>query len=157
MSPKKRISGSSDPITRFEIAGQSLGEARRRNRDLNWPVIVEGKRDKIALVNLGFTGPIELLNRGWTIERVVTYVFENYGTRNRIDGGSCVSILMDWDRTGGRLQRKLVNLMEGLDMFICQDTRNVLMKALKPETRVLEGLNGLSEYLLPSIEKEDLR
>jgi len=28
-------------------------------------ILVEGKRDEIALRSLGFNGPIEKLNRGW--------------------------------------------------------------------------------------------
>ena len=67
---------------RFTNAGQALGEARRRNRLHNWPIVVEGQRDKRALESLQFVGPIEVLNRGWTIERVVAYLYETYGTRN---------------------------------------------------------------------------
>ena len=43
---------------RFTNAGQTLGEARRRNRLHNWPIIVEGPRDKRALESLEFVGPI---------------------------------------------------------------------------------------------------
>lgn len=137
------------------LAGQSIGDERRRNRELNGPILVEGKRDKIALESLGFTGTIEVLNRGWNIERVVTLLFEVYGTRNKIDGGAVISVLMDWDRTGGRLQRRIVDLFESFDMKVSQETRTVLMKALKPETRVVESLKGLSYALLPYIEDYD--
>lgn len=137
------------------LAGQSIGDERRRNRELNGPILVEGKRDKIALESLGFTGTIEVLNRGWNIERVVTLLFEVYGTRNKIDGGAVISVLMDWDRTGGRLQRRIVDLFESFDMKVSQETRTVLMKALKPETRVVESLKGLGYALLPYIEDYD--
>jgi len=155
MNSKGRPNGSNDPDKRFMIAGQSIGEERRRNRELNCPILVEGKRDKIALESLGFVGKIEVLNRGWTIERVVTHLFETYGTRNLIDGGPVISVLMDWDRTGGRLQRKIIELLESFDMKVCQETRNILMKALKPETRVLESLKGLRDALLPYIDDFD--
>ena len=107
MSGQNRNDGSGlgNYELRFGNAGQAIGEARRRNRLYNWPIIVEGPRDRRALVALGFTGPIEVLNRGWTIERVVAYWYETYGTRNEDAGGSSVCLLMDWDRTGGRLQR----------------------------------------------------
>ena len=78
---------------------------------MDFPILVEGKRDKIALQCLGFTGQIEVLNRGWTIDRVVTSLFEIYGQRNPTDSGPVISVLMDWDRTGGRLQKKLIQLM----------------------------------------------
>ena len=157
MNVKGRPNGSNDPDKRFMIAGQSIGEERRRNRELSCPILVEGKRDKIALESLGFVGKIEVLNRGWTIERVVTYLFETYGTRNLIDGGPVISVLMDWDRTSGRLQRKIIELLESFDMKVCQETRNILMKALKPETRVLESLKGLSDALLPYIDDFDFQ
>ena len=140
---------------RFTNTGQALGEARRRNRLHNWPIVVEGQRDKRALESLQFVGPIEVLNRGWTIERVVAYLYETYGTRNNSAGGSSVCLLMDWDRTGGRLQRKLARLLEGLDMLVDQETRVVLQKNLKPETRVLESLYGLADRLNQFINQED--
>jgi len=140
---------------RFTNAGQALGEARRRNRLHNWPIIVEGQRDKRALESLGFVGPIEMLNRGWTIERVVAYLYETYGTRNNSVGGSSVCLLMDWDRTGGRLQRKLAILLEGFDMMVDQEIRVVLQKNLKPETRVLESLHGMADRLRYYITQED--
>ena len=64
---------------------------------------------------------------------------------------------MDWDRTGGRLQRKIVESLESLDMKVSQDTRIILMKALKPETRVVESLKGLSDALLPYIDEFDIQ
>ena len=152
---KKTARNSNNQDKRFELAGLALGEQRSRNRDMDFPILVEGKRDKIALQCLGFTGQIEVLNRGWTIDRVVTSLFEIYGQRNPTDSGPVISVLMDWDRTGGRLQKKLIQLMEGLDMKVCQETRNVLMKAIKPETRVVESLKGLSGKLLPIINSYD--
>ena len=140
---------------RFTNAGQTLGEARRRNRLHNWPIIVEGPRDKRALKSLEFVGPIEVLNRGWNLERVVAHLYETYGTRNSSVGGSSVCLLMDWDRTGGRLQRKLARLLEGFDMLVDQDTRVVLRKNLKPETRVLESLHGLADRLSYYLNQED--
>lgn len=157
MNVKGRPNGSNEPDKRFMIAGQSIAEERIRNRELNCPILVEGKRDKIALESLGFVGKIEVLNRGWTIERVVTYLYETYGARNLIDGGAVISILMDWDRTGGRLQRKIVESLESLDMKVSQETRIILMKALKPETRVVESLKGLSDALLPYIDEFDFQ
>ena len=86
-------SGLGNYELRFTNAGQAIGEARRRNRLNDWPIIVEGPRDRRALIALGFTGPIEVLNRGWTIERVVAYLYESYGTRNdRVGGLSLIHI-----------------------------------------------------------------
>ena len=148
-------SGLGNYELRFSNAGQAIGEARRKNRLYNWPIIVEGPRDKRALLALGFTGPVEVLNRGWTIERVVAHLYETYGTRNESTGGSSVCLLMDWDRTGGRLQRKLTNLMQSFDMSVDQEIRTILQKNLKPETRVVESLYGMADRLRYHITQED--
>ena len=148
-------SGLGNYELRFSNAGQAIGEARRKNRLYNWPIIVEGPRDKRALVALGFTGPLEVLNRGWPIERVVAHLYETYGTRNKLAGGPSVCLLMDWDRTGGRLQRKLANLLQGFDMMVDQETRTILQKNIKPETRVVESLYGMADRLRFHITQED--
>ena len=148
-------SGLGNYELRFSNAGQAIGEARWKNRLYNWPIIVEGPRDKRALLALGFTGPVEVLNRGWTIERVVAHLYETYGTRNVSTGGSSVCLLMDWDRTGGRLQRKLANLMQSFDMSVDQEIRTILQKNLKPETRVVESLYGMADRLRYHITQED--
>ena len=44
-------------IERFQSAGKALGEARHRNREEGFAIIVEGPRDKAALLQLGFVGP----------------------------------------------------------------------------------------------------
>ena len=148
-------SGLGNYELRFSNAGQAIGEARRKNRLFNWPIIIEGPRDKRALLALGFTGPVEVLNRGWTIERVVAHLYETYGTRNESAGGASVCLLMDWDRTGGRLQRKLANLMQSFDMMVDQETRTILQKNLKPETMVVESLYGMADRLRFYITQED--
>ena len=148
-------SGLGNYELRFSNAGQAIGEARRKNRLFNWPIIIEGPRDKRALLALGFSGPVEVLNRGWTIERVVAHLYETYGTRNESAGGPSVCLLMDWDRTGGRLQRKLANLMQSFDMMVDQETRTILQKNLKPETRVVESLYGMADRLRFYITQED--
>tara|TARA_Y100000766_G_scaffold189486_1_gene162890 strand:+ start:14161 stop:14649 length:489 start_codon:yes stop_codon:yes gene_type:complete len=146
--------GSGNAAERFAIAGMALGDARRKNRERNWPIVIEGKRDKIALETLGFIGPLEVLNRGWGLDRFITHLYEQYGTR-ATDGGPSICLLMDWDRTGGRLQKTLTQRLESLDVKVCQELRNQLLKALKPETRVVESLKSLSVDLSPFLEQED--
>ena len=146
--------GSGNAAQRFALAGVALGEARKKNREENWPIVVEGKRDRFALEALGFTGPVEVLNRGWEVSRLVAYLYDKYGTRG-LNGGSSICILMDWDRTGGQLQRKLTQRLESLDVKVSDALRNQLLKALKPETRVVEAMSGLAQDLLPFILLED--
>lgn len=146
--------GSGNAAERFAIAGASLGIMRRKNRELAMPIIVEGKRDKIALHQIGFTGPVEVLNRGWDLERFIAHMYESYGIRN-CEGGPSVCLLMDWDRTGGRLQNELRRRFESMDVKVGEKLRTELIKALKPETRVVESLGSLATELLPFIDAED--
>ena len=115
---------------RYEIASRALEESIEENLK-GKVILVEGKRDEQALRILGFSGPIEKLNRGWSIERVIAFIAEQYG--------SCI-VLMDWDRTGGRLQRKLMESMISLDLQPSDELRQVLSKAMKPDTRCVEDL-----------------
>jgi 5S rRNA maturation endonuclease (ribonuclease M5) len=164
----EKISGPSDRQMRFEKAALALAEARRRNRieddlppsngaDLGCgcPIVVEGRRDREALEALGFTGPIELVNRGWNTGRLVAYLHDTYGTRNPVDGDAAIILLMDWDRTGGRLQRQLRERLESLDVRIDSETRRMLSIAMKPEGKTVEMLIAFSDKLRPLIDSTD--
>jgi 5S rRNA maturation endonuclease (ribonuclease M5) len=144
--PKKVIE-MNDVQMRYDLAGQALAKLIQDNL-LGIPIIVEGKKDTAALRKLGFTGTIEQLNRGWDLDRFCTFLFEKYGTRNS-QGGAAVELLMDWDRTGGRLQKTLIEKLQALDVKISQETRKVLSKALNPETKYIESLSslGLEEFI----------
>ena len=152
----RRLGALMDPtntIERFQSAGKALGEARYRNREEGFAIIVEGPRDKAALLQLGFVGPIEVVNRGWGMDRLAAYLYETYGTRTS-DRRSTMTLLMDWDRTGGKLQSNLRRRLESFDVMIDENLRKVLMKALKPETRVVESLGGLAGALVPYMDLE---
>tara|TARA_B100000676_G_scaffold288055_1_gene319251 strand:+ start:10653 stop:11171 length:519 start_codon:yes stop_codon:yes gene_type:complete len=142
---------------RFEESAKSLAKSQKRNKPAveggaNCPILVEGKRDVIALRNLGFSGTIEKLNRGWDQSKLIAYLYEKYGARNPIDGGPSIIVLMDWDRTGGRLQRSLRDRLQSLDVTIDEELRTVLMKAMKPEGRTVESIAPHAYLLNPLIE-----
>jgi 5S rRNA maturation endonuclease (ribonuclease M5) len=118
-------------------------------------VLVEGRRDRIALERLGFTGPVEVLNRGWSVDDVLVYLLETYGRKSKVDNGPSIVVLMDWDRTGGRLQTTIRRNLESLDVRFDERLRSTLMRCLKPETRVVEGLSGLVDVLGPLIDAYD--
>jgi len=117
---------------RYDLAYRALEEAIEEN-ETGSVVLVEGRRDEIALRALGFTGPIEKLNRGWPVEKIIAYIDEKYE--------SCI-LLMDWDRTGGRLQKKIVESMIGLEINVSDELRKILSKAMKPDTRCVEDLTS---------------
>ena len=145
---------------RYTSAGRALGRARLRNRPprkggCGCPIIVEGRKDRIALESIGFTGKIELVNRGWDQSRFVAYIFEKYGILNKVDQESSVILLMDWDRTGGRLQRKIGERLEAFGMKVDHETRMELVRSMKPEGKTVEGLKSHAEILRPYIDQVD--
>ncbi|MBT6971723.1 MAG: hypothetical protein HOA04_01310 [Euryarchaeota archaeon] len=139
---------------RFRLAAQALAVARIRNRS-GIPILVEGKKDRRALQVLDFTGPVELVNRGWSMERLAGWFVEHLQNVNPKDGKAPLILLMDWDRTGGRLQSDLRRRLQALDIQVDEELRKVLSKVLKPETRVVESLYSMVDELLEQIESFD--
>ena len=117
------------------------------------PVLVEGVKDVTALRTLGFSGVIETVNRGWDRSRLVAYLYDTYGTRNTVDSGPPLILLMDWDRTGGRLQTTLRDRLMALDVPVDEELRQVLLKVMKPEGRTVESLAPHSGKLSPMIDE----
>ena len=150
------LNGPSDQAQRFETAAAAIARCQVRNRmpedgGAGCPILIEGLKDVKALRALGFIGPIEKMNRGWDRSRLVAFLHDEYGTRNIVDGGPPIILLMDWDRTGGRLQTALRNRLQALDVPIDETLRNVLMKAMKPEGRTVESLAPFASSLMPLI------
>ena len=106
-----------------------------------------------ALRTLGFSGVIETVNRGWDRSRLVAYLYDTYGTRNTVDSGPPLILLMDWDRTGGRLQTTLRDRLMALDVPVDEELRQVLLKVMKPEGRTVESLAPHSGKLYPMIDE----
>ena len=147
--------GSANAEQRWWYAARSLAEARQRIRTHNCAVLVEGLRERRALVRLGFTGPIELLNRGWSVDDVLVYLVDTYGRRHVDDNGPTIIVLMDWDRTGGRLQTTCRRNLESLDVSFDESLHRTLLRCLKPETKTVEGISGLTDVLRPIIDQLD--
>ena len=147
--------GSANAEQRWWEAARALAEARQRNRTHKCAVLVEGLRDRRTLVRLGFTGPIELLNRGWSVDDVLVYLVDTYGRRHVDDNGQTIIVLMDWDRTGGRLQTTCRRNLESLDVSFDESLHRTLLRCLKPETKTVEGISGLADVLRPIIDQLD--
>ncbi len=144
-SKRERVEGPADIVVRFEKASRAIAEALVRNRTIGQggsgvPVVVEGNRDEETLRELGFTGPIEKVNRGWDRPRMVAYLHSKYCTVRTPDGGPSVILLMDWDRTGGRIQTALRDRLMAMDSPVDENLRNTLLRAMKPEGRTVESL-----------------
>ena len=154
---RARRAGPPDREIRFRAAAKAIAASIRRNRsgegNPDCPILVEGLRDEKALRALGFTGIVERVNRGWDRSRLVAYLHETYGTRNIVDKRPALILLMDWDRTGGRLQTALRDQMMAMDMPVDEDLRTVLLRVMKPEARTIEALAPHSRNLNPLIEE----
>ena len=154
---RARRAGPPDREIRFRAAAKAIAASIRRNRsgegNPDCPILVEGLRDEKALRALGFTGIVERVNRGWDRSRLVAYLHETYGTRNIVDKRPALILLMDWDRTGGRLQTALRDQLMAMDMPVDEDLRAVLLRVMKPEARTIEALAPHSRNLNPLIEE----
>lgn len=124
--------------TAFEIS-------KEKNRE-GLSILVEGKRDKDFLLELGFSGTIEVLNRGWSLEKLAIYLLE----KNQIISENkkpILSILMDWDRTGEKLQKKLIQIFSSMDEIIDETLRNELIRTLNGRTKTVEGIRFILSEL----------
>lgn len=96
-----------NPAERLDALEMALGELRERAA--GGAVLVEGRRDADALERLGVGGTHLLLNTGSSvqvrIDEVAQLLAETDWPR--------LIVLMDWDRTGGRLQDTLVRGLAG--------------------------------------------
>lgn len=123
----------------------------------NCPIVVEGLKDEKTLRILGFTGTIEKINRGWNQSRLVAYLHKQYSSNAPSDSGPKIILLMDWDRTGGKIQKFFRDQLMSLDIPIDEDLRNVLIKTMKPEGKTVESIRPYAEILIPLINENILQ
>lgn len=84
-------------------------------------VIVEGRKDVAALEVLGVGGEHVLVHQGRTLQAVGDGLAETAADKT-------VVLLLDWDRTGGRLCRRLLDALAGR-ATVDVDCRRRLAKA----------------------------
>ena len=103
-------------------------------RSLNYPIIVEGKRDKIALRKLGIEGDIIQLNDGKSVLSTIERISQRFGRSSQF------VILMDWDKTGNKLAKQLVSFGEACDLVPNDKIRSALSKFSAKEISCVEEL-----------------
>ena len=148
--------GPPDREIRFHKAAKSIAKSISRNAPpeeggCHCPVIVAGPKDERALRSLGFSGTSEKVKRGRTRSKLMAGLHETDGTRNIIDKGPSIIVAMDWDRTGGQLQKFLRERLMSLDVTVDEEMRTTLMRVMKPEGRTIESLLPHAPALLPMI------
>ena len=122
------------------IDEETLGRIREilediRELDGESVIIVEGRKDKEALRELGVSGNIFVLNTGRSI-------VEN--SEDLVKRFSHACILTDWDRKGGELARALRNQLSSLGMEFSLDERREIASLCRSEIKDVESL---SRYL----------
>ena len=98
------------------------------------PVIVEGKRDTLALKKLGFNGTIIELNDGTSVLTTIERIFQNQGSSAEF------IILTDWDKTGNKLAKQLMLYGEASDLRPNDLLRRKLSRFTDKEISCVEEL-----------------
>ena len=100
----------------------------------NLPIVVEGKRDTIALRKLEVTNPIIELNDGTSVLTTVERIFQNSGASTEF------IIMTDWDKTGNKLAKQLISYGEASDLKPNDVLRRKLSKFTDKEISCVEEL-----------------
>ncbi len=100
-------------------------------------LLVEGERDRHALVGLGLPAEsILLVHHGVTLSQLVEDVVRK---------GRLVVLLTDWDRAGGELARRLRSLFDDGRVKVDTDFRRRLARAVRGETQYVEAVLAWAE------------
>ena len=102
-------------------------------------IVVEGKRDVEALVKVGFTGNITVLNRYKGINNFVD---------NHNHLGKKIILLLDMDRTGKYLTSKLLRQMQPRGGNISLFYKKTLAKISNGKIRHIEDLISYAPHFL---------
>ena len=137
-------------IQRFQSAGKALGEARHRNREEGFAIIVEGYATKQS-ASTRLHWPIEVVNRGWGMDRLA-HICTKRTEQNHDRRSTSLA-----DGLGSNWRQVAIQSSPPpriFDVMIDENLRKNLMKTLKPETRVVESLGGLAGALIPHMDLE---
>ena len=133
-------------------AGRILGRLRRDITETDLGrilLLVEGRRDRDRLNELGFSvDVIQVLNQGHPIIERLDMILLSSPELERLE------VFMDWDRTGGRLQRRCMRYLVSSDAPASEVVRDAMVRLLTPETRVVEHI-GHWDPLIKGMEVED--
>tara|TARA_Y100001970_G_C14093355_1_gene781250 strand:- start:506 stop:892 length:387 start_codon:yes stop_codon:yes gene_type:complete len=103
-------------------------------KSTNSPIVVEGKRDTIALKKIGIKNEIIELNDGTSVLTTVERIFQNYGSSIEF------IILTDWDKTGNKLAKQLISYGETCDLIPNDNLRRALSNFTSKEISCVEEL-----------------
>lgn len=102
------------------------------------PIIVEGKRDVLALRLLGITTNVVSMNKGVSIFSLAESMSREHHQ---------VIVLTDWDRRGGQLARMLKDAFAANDVSVNDVFRTRIVILSKKEIKDIESLPKFIERL----------
>ncbi|HEV2449804.1 MAG TPA: hypothetical protein VGU43_05275, partial [Thermoplasmata archaeon] len=111
-------------------------------REWNVPgtvVLVEGENDRRSLSALGVSAPIRIVHNGESLAGLAGSI--SSGVRR-------VVVLTDWDAAGGRIARRMRELLADGRLEVDLDSRRRLSLALRAELVHVEGLHSWVERKL---------
>ena len=121
---------------RGEILEEIIADLISANRTI--PVIVEGEKDVRALREIGLEGTILTVYRGNSLVNLTEEVAARYTE---------VIVLTDWDRTGGRIARRLALFFRSESVACDLEFRRRLIKVSGGEIRTVEALPAFRRNL----------
>ena len=107
----------------------------------NLPIVVEGKRDTIALRKLEITNPIIEINDGTSVLATIERLFQDSGASTEF------IIMTDWDKTGNKLAKQLILYGEASDLKPNDNLRLKLSKFTDKEISCVEELSTFAHSL----------
>ncbi|MDG6225574.1 MAG: toprim domain-containing protein [Candidatus Thermoplasmatota archaeon] len=110
-------------------------------------MIVEGKKDVIAMTRLGIRLEMVTLNLGLSVIDLVESIAQSRGPFSERDACSLLVIMTDWDRKGGKLARSLKEACLGAGLACDMEFRRRLAILTGRWIRDVESLPGLISSL----------
>ncbi|OYT28346.1 topoisomerase [Thermoplasmatales archaeon ex4572_165] len=123
----------------LDVVEQTIQELIIRNHTI--PIIVEGKKDKISLQNLGIKGEIIIYNKGKSLTDFCDWIAKSNAE---------VIILTDWDRRGGMLCHRMMELFNGR---VAYDTAFREIFAKHTMIKTVEGMDSWLQTMNKMIDQ----
>lgn len=121
----------------FEAFLELLRDLREEVDELGAVLLVEGERDRNAMVGLGFpSSSVLLVHHGVTLSQLVELVVRK---------GRKVILLTDWDRAGGELAHRIHSLLDDGRVKIDVSYRRRLAHVVRGETQEVEAVLAWAE------------
>jgi len=120
----------------YDKLAMILEEGRLKNLEV--PILVEGRRDERTLRLLGFKGEIVILNQGKSLSDVADEISSAYEE---------IILLLDWDRKGNMLEERMEILLANLGVHCDLSLRRNLQAILGTHLTSVEELSVFADLI----------